>query len=966
MTENEAVLLQRFSTGSDAEAFAELVRRYVQLVYSTSWRVLKDETDANDVTQETFFELTRQANRISGSLACWLHRVATQKSIDVIRRRVHRRQREQVYARTRPVEVQSWQDLSGHVDRALDKLDEHTRSLLLDHFIAGKTTATIAQEQGVSQATISRRINAALEQLRGILRRKGLLVTTVALGTLLMENAAEAVSVTVMGGLGKMAMVGTTRTVAATAAQAGAIKVGLVLVALIGTISAARYVHHARSSRPIMAPVLPARIDTSSSVSDEMSLPGLDTAVPYDAGEPPLTASDASGAEEPTLAEPSEWSDAALDQTVDAALAGPQETMELQVPPKVLHFPDDQSVGVVYVQDEGLVSPEIVHGFHPGYAYAEMENFSWARGDVTIPAGKRVILCIRGFGVTPERYLCTLASLEPNDLYGLQFFALEPVTFKDDWIEPIARLEGLRWLHLAGIRVSPKALASLSALPNLERLTTPLELSDRGMAEIAKMASLRVLNVARDELTDQGLKLIGRLTALESLDLCGNPTLTDAGLEELTNLRALRYMCLGRECAFTDQAMDTLAALPALKTLWLDTGHITDDGLRRLAQSRSVERLCIPCLSQISDRGLAHLRDMPQLTGLDIAYLTRLTDASLTHLAALENLEYLELPAGFTDAGVAKLVTLNCLRHLQIGVTGNSSLTDKSLAVIAQLPALEDLTIGGAEFTNAGIARLATAKGLQRLNLMWSDMDNETLKILATMPQLRSIVAGAFDGNITISGLNALNELDHLEQMTFYNVRRDDERLDLSNLKHLHGLRLGMWHEMVQKGDAFEMTGDTLRDCDLACLSGLTELEDLSLTGPGIGNAGLIHLEPLTKLKYLSLTGGASLTDEGLRRLGAMHRLDSLNIQDSRISEAGFRHLYPLKTLHVVRVRSTESVSGAAFLQIRTELPHLQALELGPLKSQGGTPERAVRTGTQRGRSRTTTRRTAGRTRWRR
>jgi RNA polymerase sigma-70 factor (ECF subfamily) len=87
--ETEAVLLQRFATGADAEAFAELVRRYVRMVYSTAWRMLKDESDANDVTQETFFELTRQAGRITGSLACWLHRVATQKSIDVVRRRVH-------------------------------------------------------------------------------------------------------------------------------------------------------------------------------------------------------------------------------------------------------------------------------------------------------------------------------------------------------------------------------------------------------------------------------------------------------------------------------------------------------------------------------------------------------------------------------------------------------------------------------------------------------------------------------------------------------------------------------------------------------------------------------------------------------------------------------------------------------------------------------------------------------------
>ena len=255
MIESEAILLQRFSTGADAEAFAELVRRYVQLVYSTAWRVLKDENDATDVTQETFFELTRHAGRISGSLAGWLHRVATQKSIDVIRRTAHRRKREKVYARGRPVVVQSWQDMSEHVDLALDALPESLRSILLDHFVGGKTTAQIAAERGFSQATVSRRVNAGLEQLRGMLRRKGLLVTTAALATMLLEETAQAVSASVMGGLGKMAMVGTTGA-ATTATKAVAAKVVLGVAATVGTLSVVGYMHQREAAPPVPVPTV--------------------------------------------------------------------------------------------------------------------------------------------------------------------------------------------------------------------------------------------------------------------------------------------------------------------------------------------------------------------------------------------------------------------------------------------------------------------------------------------------------------------------------------------------------------------------------------------------------------------------------------------------------------------------------------------------------------------------------------
>ncbi len=257
MTENEAILLQRFATGADAEAFAELVRRYARMVYSTSWRVLKDEGEATDVTQETFFELTRKAGRISGSLGCWLHRVATQKSIDVIRRSVRRRKREQTYARTRPIEVESWQDLSGQVDLALDTLDKSSKSLLLDHFISGKTTSALARERGVSQATISRRIHTGLEKLRGVLRRKGLLVTAAALGTMLTENTAQAVSQTLLGSLGKMAMVGTTRTAAATVTKASAVKALLATTGFVGVLSVGAYVHQLRPAASPEIPVAP-------------------------------------------------------------------------------------------------------------------------------------------------------------------------------------------------------------------------------------------------------------------------------------------------------------------------------------------------------------------------------------------------------------------------------------------------------------------------------------------------------------------------------------------------------------------------------------------------------------------------------------------------------------------------------------------------------------------------------------
>lgn len=936
MGPRESALLRRFCTGGDAEAFAELVQHYAGMVYSTCWRVLRDESDAADATQETFFELTRHANRVSGSLAGWLHKVATQKSIDVLRRCASRRRREETYARTQPVAVHSWQELSSHVDLALDELDEEARSLLLERFVLGKSAAQIARERGGSKATISRRINAGLTQLRGILRRRGLLVAAGALATMLTESASQVVSTTALHGLGKMAMVGTTEAATATA-KAGLAK-ALVAAVVVGALSVGAYMRLGSSVSP--AAFYTTHTNPISSAGGGTPPPGIDRMATV-ADHTQETEDTTPDEEQPGVEQA--WAgesnprpfgtlpDDRPSRTVvaDSSIRPIDRPMPSRppTPARTLHFPVEQSIGVVYVQDEDLVSPETVKGFHPGYAYAEMENFSCAQGEVRVPAGKRVILCIRGIGVTPQGYLTALGSLAPNDLYGLQFFSLQPVHLEDHLIRPIARLTGLRRLNLAGVGVSPRGLSFLASLKHLEQVSTPMGLTDEGMAEIARMSSLRTLRVARDRLTDRGLESLGKLTELESLELYGNPAMTDIGLKALTNLRSLRHLRLGAEGSFTDRSMAHLATLPSLKVLWLDAPNITDEGLRLLSESRSLERLCFHWLNRITGLGVEHLRGIPQLKALDIAN-AEFTEADLSAITAMPGLEHLELPGlGFTDAGIGRLTTTQHLNCLHVGYTSDSPLTDESLASLSQMRELEELSVGGTGFTNEGIALLENLIHLSTLNLaFWPGLDNDTLKLLARLQTLRELSWNASD-RVTLSGLNALNDLIDLENLSAVDIRQDRGGLDLSRLKKLRTLRITMRRQPRRIGNEVLMASDMFYDSDLASLSALTELESLRLSGRGIGDEGLAHLAPLTRMKYLDIGGGAELTDEGLRHLSHMHRLDSLHIQQSRISERGLESLYGLKTIHILHISTTIPISPEAVARLRVELPHLQSLD---------------------------------------
>lgn len=208
MAETEAVLLRRFAGAGDAEAFAEIIRRHAGMVYGAALRVVADVDRASDIAQETFLQLMKEAGNVTDSLPGWLHRVATRKAIDLIRRDATRKSREIRHARETPQEVEEWREISPFVDAELASLLPELRDVLVGHFLEGRSTREIAANQGVSQATVSRRLDAGVKLLRARLRRRGIIVAAGLLSLLLGQNAAEAAPPLLMAELGKMALFG--------------------------------------------------------------------------------------------------------------------------------------------------------------------------------------------------------------------------------------------------------------------------------------------------------------------------------------------------------------------------------------------------------------------------------------------------------------------------------------------------------------------------------------------------------------------------------------------------------------------------------------------------------------------------------------------------------------------------------------------------------------------------------------
>ena len=76
----------------DSDAFRTLVERHSRAVYRLAHRMTGNASDAEDVVQETFLKAYKQLGRFESraNFGTWIHRIAVNCSIDLIRSRPHR------------------------------------------------------------------------------------------------------------------------------------------------------------------------------------------------------------------------------------------------------------------------------------------------------------------------------------------------------------------------------------------------------------------------------------------------------------------------------------------------------------------------------------------------------------------------------------------------------------------------------------------------------------------------------------------------------------------------------------------------------------------------------------------------------------------------------------------------------------------------------------------------------------
>jgi RNA polymerase sigma factor (sigma-70 family) len=227
-------LVLAYSRHGDAEAFAELVRRYAGLVYATALRVTQSDADAQDVSQECFLTLAAEARRGRWSVKSvpgWLHALARSRATDALRRASARRRHElHTPALVQRPSMGEWERIQPHIDAAIAELPDELRILVTRHYLCGVSQGELASTTGLSQPTVSRRLAEAVEQLRQSLGHSGVSLSVAVLADQLASHGLSPVPASLTAALGKMAIAGFGATAMGTAAK---LAVAAVLVAAL-------------------------------------------------------------------------------------------------------------------------------------------------------------------------------------------------------------------------------------------------------------------------------------------------------------------------------------------------------------------------------------------------------------------------------------------------------------------------------------------------------------------------------------------------------------------------------------------------------------------------------------------------------------------------------------------------------------------------------------------------------------
>ena len=198
MSDNQ--LLEAWVARRSDPAFAELMRRYVDLVYSAALRQVRDPELAEDVAQAVFLVLARKAPslRRHAALAGWFFRTTRYVAACALRGEARRHRHEQeaatmnAQAQTPDSDESTWTRIAPLLDQAIAALPRTDRDAVLLRYFQAKPMHSVGEQLGVSEEAAKKRVTRAVDKLKDFFVRRGITLSATLLAGALGRSAVQA------------------------------------------------------------------------------------------------------------------------------------------------------------------------------------------------------------------------------------------------------------------------------------------------------------------------------------------------------------------------------------------------------------------------------------------------------------------------------------------------------------------------------------------------------------------------------------------------------------------------------------------------------------------------------------------------------------------------------------------------------------------------------------------------------
>ncbi len=184
MIDKERRLIKKCAKGN-LEAFEELIEKYEKTAYNIALKMLKNQDDAMDISQEAFIKVFKSIKTFNfeSSFSTWLYRIVTNTCLDFLRKKNNNVysldtpintedgeiQRDIPDTLNSPEEILDKQLTKELVHDSINKLDENHKAIIILRDIQGFSYEEISQILDCSLGTVKSRISRARNNLKDII-----------------------------------------------------------------------------------------------------------------------------------------------------------------------------------------------------------------------------------------------------------------------------------------------------------------------------------------------------------------------------------------------------------------------------------------------------------------------------------------------------------------------------------------------------------------------------------------------------------------------------------------------------------------------------------------------------------------------------------------------------------------------------------------------------------------------------